>query len=257
MNQPRGWGVCSPLESGVRAEDATATLGVRWSINYQATDVATNVAMLRARDYGTPVWKAMVERVKETGQFVILLNEPENRGQDNLPPADAAKIGVEWQAATRRKDVGGRWRVTPWGGLGTMVNELDNGARWEDAYYAAGGRVPPVRCVHWYGYSAQHIELMWARTWNYMHARKVRRPILVTECGLAPAIGDWQPTHDKAVEVMQAANALLKSGKIVGCAWFSTRYNEENLAWRHNNLLMGDGNLTALGVDFRAMVRAG
>lgn len=254
MTTPRGWGVCSPLESGIPAESATGALGAGWSTDYTVTG---NVAMLRAAQYGSAAWAQRVAYVKATGAFTLLLNEPENRRQDNLPPADAARISVEWQAATRRRDAGGRWRVTPWGGLNTMVNELDNGARWEDAYYAAGGRVPPVRCVHFYGYSAQHIELMWARAWNYMHERKIRRPILVTECGLAPAIGDWQPTQDKAVEVMCAADKLLAERKILGCAWFSTLYNEDNKIWSHNNLLRADGTLTALGMEYRAMVRAG
>lgn len=261
---PLGAGVCAPLEGGISAEAATAALGAAWSYNYLPRPEGSRpTPMLRARDYSPQAgdgsisgawWQRVIAHMENPDEVTIVFNEPNFAHQDNLDAAEAARrvaedfVGriVVYDSTVRQ---GQTPRILPvrWCGPNVMAN-LESSRLWIEAYIAAGGPEPHWNGCHIYAADARDLRHQ-VEVWRVFleHSVGWHNPMVLTEVGPRPG------GESDAAGVLRAAFELLAEGRIVGFAWFSSRYGAEGGVFSGGDLLRADGTLTALGAAYRAL----
>lgn len=240
MTVPSGVGVAVPWqsESVLSASKVRAAIAPKWWYNYLSNHVGDPgyVPMLWRPTPGDAQWNAAVQDAKTTGRLYLLFNEPEYSGQSNTPATVAATICNQWQAATRRY-LNGKWTVTPWAGLGLLVNDagIDKSLKYAEDYLNAGGRVPPVWHIHIYAHDGNHWDALWRRWANWIYENKAKyrglqRPVIVTECA------SWSTDPARQLEVMQRASAIMQDWTLLrGVAWFSSLYGPYRSEWKRSD----------------------
>lgn len=181
-----------------------------WRMDAESIAAALEVAAANAQ---IPLW--------------LLGNEPELEAQSDTPAHIAAAACRQWVRKT------GTWAI-PWAcpGINITPHMWAGAQSWLDGYLAEKGPVPHMWHVHLYGGpGAWRTGLATFRAW--MQARRVVRPIIVSECG-----DSYEPR-----ETMQAIRASLANGEIQAAAWFSAYYE----LWNDTGLMDADGELTDTG----------
>lgn len=271
VTEPRGHGVCVPLEGGISCAAAMAALGCAWVYDYQS--VTTGTPMIRARDY-TPEsedggvsgvwWERVLYHIEHPDAWVLILNEPNFAHQDNLAAADAARILREdWVERIvvydpeRRQGQPARVLPVNWVGLNLMIG-LESSRRWVIDYKAAGGIEPPLHGAHAYSVGGSGLRAL-ALEWRaFLATLGWHNPLVLTECGPRPIPAGTPPANpDQVADVLREAFALWREGVIAGFAWFSSRYGADEGIWSGGDLLDMDGGLTPLGKVYLELATGG
>lgn len=265
--EPRGPGICAPLEGGISCAEAMAALGAAWAMDYQP--VTTGTPMIRSQHYtpegsdgsvGGPWWARVLAHKENPAEWTIALNEPHSASQDNLPAAEAARMLREdfverivvYDPARKQ---GQAPRVLPvnWVGLNVMIG-LGSSRQWLRDYIAAGGVQPALNGAHAYATTGNGLRALTLEWLAYLATMNWHNPLILSEVGSRPIPFGTPPANpDDTVSVLRAAFDLLREGVIAGFAWFASIYNENQGAWSANNLLRSDGSLTDLGLEYRRL----
>lgn len=265
----RGAGVAVALEGGFSVAQTRAKTGAAWAYDYQP--VTSGVAMIRSSHYAPQSadgsvsgawWGRVIRHIENPDAFTLALNEPPNADQDNWTAATAARIlHDDFVERIQVYDPKAQFGKTPlilpvrWAGFGCMGN-IDSHLKWERDYRAAGGPKPPIFHTHLYAWDGAGLRSDLARYDSHLSALwpdRSGRDILITETGHWPGLAaypDMKPTTARVIDILQAAFDLLKHPRVLGFAWFSSRYPG---SWAHNDLLKPDGTLTAIGHEFRRL----
>ena len=234
------------------ADLAALSPGVTWWYNWGTTPnpgVPANYVAQYNMDYYPMLWNgnfnapSVVAFLKANPQihYLLVLNEPNNTGQANLTPQQAAAIWPQYEAVAAQAGVK---IVGPQMSYGTMAN-YENPVTWLDAFIAAyqaanNGRSPQIDYLgfHWYDYGIdsqlnaldKYNKLIWVTEFSNWHSQNDGAQIATLaeqETQMSTLVPDLESRTD-----------------VFRYAWFTGRVSPDP---HYDSLLAGPGQLTALG----------
>ena len=235
-----------------QADMAALSPGVSWWYNWGTAPnpgVPANYLAQYNMDYYPMLWNgnfnaaSVVAFLKANPQihYLLVLNEPNNTGQSNVTPQQAAAIWPQYEAVAAQAGVK---IVGPQMSYGTMAN-YQNPVTWLDAFIAAyqaanNGRSPQIDYLgfHWYDYGIdaqlnaldKYNKLIWVTEFANWHSQNDGAQITTLaeqEAQMSTLVPDLESRTD-----------------VFRYAWFTGRVSPDP---HYDSLLAGSGQLTALG----------
>ncbi|THV03277.1 glycoside hydrolase [Dendrothele bispora CBS 962.96] len=168
---------------------------------------------------------------------VLGFNEPDQAGQSNLSPQDAAGL---WKQYIQPLKSQGYKLVTP------AVTSDPNAKQWmKDFFAACDGCTFDAQAVHWYDTSFDNF-----KSYINDYHNLFNLPIWVTEFAYQSFTGGAQGSLSQIQDFMGQATSYMESQDWVEFyCWFGAMHDMQNVN-PLNQLMAGDGGLTDLGHQF-------